>query len=74
MRFRLLGSLEVLDDDGAAVDVGGAQSRALLAALLLAGGHVVSADTLIVAPHRVDEGVGAGQPPGLRVAPAAQPR
>ena len=47
MRFRLLGSLEVLDDDGAAVDVGGAQSRALLAALLLAGGHVVSADTLI---------------------------
>jgi DNA-binding SARP family transcriptional activator len=47
--YGVLGSLEVLDDGGVAVDVGGAQPRALLAALLLARGRVVAADWLIEA-------------------------
>src|SRR3954469_16036357 len=47
MRFGLLGTLEVIDDGGAPVDVGGAQPRTVLAVLLLAGGHVVTVDTVV---------------------------
>jgi predicted ATPase/DNA-binding SARP family transcriptional activator len=46
MDFRILGPLEVLDE-GRVVPVGGAKPRALLAALLLRAGEVVSADRLI---------------------------
>jgi DNA-binding SARP family transcriptional activator/tetratricopeptide (TPR) repeat protein len=49
MRFGLLGSLEVVDDSGAPVDVGGAQPRLLLAMLLAAGGRIVAVDALIEA-------------------------
>jgi hypothetical protein len=41
MRFRLLGPLDVLDDAGKPVDVGGRQPRTLLAVLLAAGGRRV---------------------------------
>ena len=47
MRFGLLGSLEVVDDDGTPVDVGGAQPRTVLALLLAANGRVVPVDTLL---------------------------
>ena len=46
MEFRILGPLEV-DDDGRAVELGGARQRALLAILLLHRGEVVGADRLI---------------------------
>ncbi len=47
MEVRILGPLEVLDDDGAAVDVGGSRPRTLLLDLALADGHVVPADRLL---------------------------
>ena len=47
MEFRLLGPLEVLDDDGAPVTLGGRRPRALLAQLLLHPNEVVSTDRLI---------------------------
>jgi DNA-binding SARP family transcriptional activator len=47
MRFGLLGSLEVTDEQGELVDVGGARSRALLMILLLARGRTVPADTIV---------------------------
>ena len=43
----MLGPLEVLDDDGRPLALGGAKQRALLAVLLLHAGQVVSADRLI---------------------------
>ena len=46
MNFRILGRLEV-EDNGRAVNLGGARQRALLAILLLHRGHVVSVDRLI---------------------------
>jgi DNA-binding SARP family transcriptional activator len=48
VEFRLLGNLEVLID-GAAVDVGGTQPRTVLAMLLVAGGRVVPAESIIEA-------------------------
>jgi DNA-binding SARP family transcriptional activator len=45
--FRLLGPLEVVDDDGRAVPLGGQKQRALLALLLLNANRVVSTDTLL---------------------------
>src|SRR4029434_4654087 len=48
VEFRLLGSLEVIID-GASVDVGGTQPRTVLAMLLVAGGRVVPAESLIAA-------------------------
>ena len=48
MRFRILGPLQVEDGDGP-VAVGGPKPRALLAALLVAGGSVVPADRLVAA-------------------------
>lgn len=47
MRFGVLGPLEVIDDGGDPVDVGGRQSRVVLAALIAAAGRPVRADTLI---------------------------
>ena len=47
MEFRLLGPLEVLDDDGVPVPLGGPRPRALLAQLLLQPNAVVSTDRLI---------------------------
>jgi DNA-binding SARP family transcriptional activator len=46
VEFRLLGNLEV-SVDGAPVDVGGAQPRTVLAMLLVAGGRVVPAESII---------------------------
>ncbi|HEX6418074.1 MAG TPA: BTAD domain-containing putative transcriptional regulator [Acidimicrobiales bacterium] len=48
MEFRLLGNLEVVVD-GAPVDVGGTQPRTVLAMLLVAGGRVVPAESIIEA-------------------------
>ena len=42
MEFRLLGPLEVVDDDGGTVALGGQRPRALLALLLLNAKAVVS--------------------------------
>ncbi|MBD3141157.1 AfsR/SARP family transcriptional regulator [Microbispora bryophytorum] len=47
MRVRLLGALEVLDDDGAPVAVAGTRVRALLALLALRPGRLVPADRLV---------------------------
>ena len=46
VEFRVLGPLEALED-GRAVPLGGPKQRALLAALLLARGEVVSRDRLV---------------------------
>jgi DNA-binding SARP family transcriptional activator len=48
VEFRLLGNLEV-DVDGAPVDIGGTQPRTVLAMLLVAGGRVVPAESIIAA-------------------------
>ena len=48
LEFRLLGNLEVVID-GAPVDVGGAQPRTVLAMLLVSGGRVVPAESIIAA-------------------------
>jgi DNA-binding SARP family transcriptional activator len=45
--LRLLGPLEVVDEGGCAVDLGGARQRAVLAALLIRRGEVVSTDYLV---------------------------
>jgi predicted ATPase/DNA-binding SARP family transcriptional activator len=47
VQFRILGPLEVLEDDGRPLVLGGAKQRALLAVLLLHVGQVVSAERLI---------------------------
>ncbi|HEX6238298.1 MAG TPA: BTAD domain-containing putative transcriptional regulator [Acidimicrobiales bacterium] len=47
MQFRLLGNLEVIDDGGAALDIGGTQPRTVLAMLLVAPGRVVPAASII---------------------------
>ena len=47
MRFRILGTLEATDD-GVQVPLGGPKPRALLAALLLRPGAVVSTDRLVI--------------------------
>jgi DNA-binding SARP family transcriptional activator len=47
MRFGLLGPLEVVDGEGAPVDVGGRQPRTLLAVLLAAGGRSVTVDAIV---------------------------
>ena len=48
-RFRILGPLEVLADDGTPIPLGGAKLRAVLSVLLLRAGEVVSTDFLIEA-------------------------
>lgn len=47
MQFGVLGSLDVVGDDGDAIALGGAQPRVLIARLLVAAGQVVSADALV---------------------------
>ena len=47
MKFGVLGTLAVTDEQGEAVDVGGARSRALLTILLLARGRTVPVDTIV---------------------------
>jgi predicted ATPase/DNA-binding SARP family transcriptional activator len=47
MQFRVLGPLQVVDDDGSEITASGAKERTLLAALLIEAGEVVSADRLI---------------------------
>jgi len=47
VQFRMLGPLEVLEDDGRPLALGGPKQRALLAMLLVHAGQVVSADQLI---------------------------
>ena len=53
MEFRILGPLEVVDR-GEPVPVGGPKPRALLAALLLTPGTVVSTDRLVIAVWGAD--------------------
>jgi DNA-binding SARP family transcriptional activator len=45
--FRVLGPLEVVDDDGNALPLGGQKQRAVLAVLLLRAGEVVSTGFLV---------------------------
>jgi DNA-binding SARP family transcriptional activator len=47
MRFSVLGPLQVVDDEGALVDLGGRQPRTTLALLLVAAGRPVAVDALI---------------------------
>ena len=47
MRYRILGPLQVLDDEGLPVALGGRLERVLLATLLLEANQVVSSDRLI---------------------------
>ena len=56
MEFRLLGPLEVLDDAGEPVALGGRRPRALLTLLLLSANEVVSVDRLL-------DGVWGEKPP-----------
>jgi DNA-binding SARP family transcriptional activator len=46
-RFGILGPLEVLDEDGRALDIGGRQPRTLLAVLLVASGRSVTVDAIV---------------------------
>jgi DNA-binding SARP family transcriptional activator len=46
VEFRILGPLEVLDDGGASLAVGGGRERAVLALLLLSANRVVSSERL----------------------------
>ncbi len=46
MEFRILGPLEVVDDEGAGLAVGGSRERAILALLLLSANRVVSSERL----------------------------
>jgi WD40 repeat protein/DNA-binding SARP family transcriptional activator len=48
MEFRLLGPLEVTDQAGCRIPLGGAKQRVLLARLVLEAEHLVPADRLIV--------------------------
>lgn len=57
MEYRVLGPLEVVDDDGRALALGGEKQRALLALLLLHRNEVVAAD------HLVNELWGESPPP-----------
>jgi predicted ATPase/DNA-binding SARP family transcriptional activator len=47
LRYRVLGTIELVDDDGAPVPVRSARQRALLAVLCLHAGRVVTADALV---------------------------
>jgi DNA-binding SARP family transcriptional activator len=49
MIFRILGSLEVLDDDGNKIVVQGTRARKILATLLLSANRSVSSDRLVAA-------------------------
>lgn len=47
MSIRLLGTVELLDSEDTAIEIGGAQPRVILALLAAAGGRLVTADALI---------------------------
>ncbi|MGP4018261.1 AfsR/SARP family transcriptional regulator [Saccharopolyspora sp. 5N708] len=47
MRIEVLGPVRAYADNGAPIDIGGTRVRALLARLALAGGEVVSVDSLL---------------------------
>jgi DNA-binding SARP family transcriptional activator/class 3 adenylate cyclase len=47
VEFRILGPLEILDDQGQRLALGGAKQRALLAVLLLHAGQVVAVERLV---------------------------
>lgn len=47
MGIRLLGTLDVVDHDGAPIDIGGSQPRVILALLVAADGNVVAVDALV---------------------------
>ncbi|MEU6415461.1 BTAD domain-containing putative transcriptional regulator [Microbispora sp. NPDC046933] len=47
VEFRVFGTVEVYDDNGVPVDLGGPRQRTVLARLLVAGGRLVPRDTLI---------------------------
>ncbi len=47
MQFGLLGSLSVVDDNGLSLDLGGNQSRTVLAVLLAAAGRIVTAESIV---------------------------
>jgi DNA-binding SARP family transcriptional activator len=49
MRYRILGPLELLDENGHSVPIGGPRESVLLAVLLLEANRVVSSDRLIEA-------------------------
>lgn len=56
MRFGILGPLQVVDDGGRELTVGGSKPRALVAILLLHAGEAVSSDRLV-------EDLWSGEPP-----------
>ena len=47
MKFRVLGPLAVVDEDGDEIAIGSPTQRVLLASLLAAGGKIVSSESLI---------------------------
>jgi DNA-binding SARP family transcriptional activator len=47
VEFRVLGPIEVIDDDGHSLALGGTRPRALLAALVLESGRAITRDALI---------------------------
>lgn len=47
MEFRILGPLEVVDDDGAVLALGSARERALLALLILHGNEVLTGERMV---------------------------
>ncbi len=57
MEFRILGPLQVIDETGAEVPIGGGRERALLVLLLLSANRVVSSGRLV-------EDVWGDRPPG----------
>jgi DNA-binding SARP family transcriptional activator/WD40 repeat protein len=61
MEFRILGSLDVRDDSGGPMTLGGAKPRALLAMLLLHLNEPVSAERLAIALWGQDAPAGAGK-------------
>jgi len=61
VEFRILGPVEVVDDDGRTVDLGGLRERSLLARLLLSANRVVAADALA-------QDLWAGAPPAKYLA------
>jgi len=60
MRFGILGAVQVWDDQGTPVSVGGPRVRALLALLALHAGGVVSSESLIDGLYGDEPPVGAG--------------
>jgi predicted ATPase/DNA-binding SARP family transcriptional activator/tetratricopeptide (TPR) repeat protein len=64
MQIRILGTFEMVGDDGHLMDVGGHLPQALLIALALADGHLVAADQLL---DQVWPGEGRGDRNRLQV-------